>query len=177
MWSKRHCSKTLSWVMFNGQIVVLFNELLKYTINHLSMLCMHDCKLSLQPIASFTIKIFFFCLYNKTSHLEREMEFSLTSCTCHCKEEIKSNAKGGNGTQELFQADAQCSVNLLFFLFLSVTVSVSAFGAVVFECYDNWILFCCGKGSSMSNSFPWMRNLINSGEKLCDFQSECVSVP
>lgn len=69
------------------------------------------------------------------------MEFSLTSSTCYCKEEIKiRKVKGGDGTRELFRADAQCSVNLLLsFLFLCVTVSVSAFGAVVFECYDNWI--------------------------------------
>lgn len=35
-------------------------------------------------------------------------------------------------------------------------------------------LFCCGKGSSMSNCFLWIRNLINSAEKLGDFHSECV---
>ncbi len=91
------------------------------------------------------------------------MEFSLTSCTCHCKEEIKSNAKGGNGTQELFQADAQCSVNLLFFcssvwLFQSLRLALLCSNAMIIG-----FLFCCGKGSSMSNSFPWMRNLINSG--------------
>lgn len=124
MWSKRLYTKTSSWEKtFYWYIKVH---------NHLSMLCI-------------LANLFIYFSFSKKKIIIpiwiRWIGFSLTSSTCHCKEEIKMRkAKGRDGTWERFQADAQCSVNLLLsFLFLCVTVSVSAFGAVVFECYDNWI--------------------------------------
>ncbi len=141
MWSKRHCSNTLSWEMFNGQIVVLFNELLKYMINHLSMLCMHDCKLSLQPIASFTIKnrFFLFSYIIKHPHLDkRNVLFNKLHLPLQRRDQNQMQREG-MGHRSCFRLTHNAQLICFSFLFLSVTVSVSAFGAVVFECYDNWI--------------------------------------